>query len=229
MQLGDMLVLGHARPRLLKALAVLSAHLHEALAGDHDKAMLGIVRGSCILSSLAARDFLFRVGFKDVTIRPAVAILQRETPDGNIVHALEIGSPSMRFGREARDLGPGWTGHMVVTLPSERFLVDTTLYQAKRDAWRELPGMMAIPIIQQEIVGEGGLNMISATTAETEDGGEFRICWLDQPRNRLWRDAKDAIRRRRENAVEIMVDRFGVFEEHVPADDVAEEPDGPEN
>lgn len=228
MQLGDMLVIGQLRPRLLKAFAVISVHLHQSLAAGHGDRMSNITKRSCILSSLATRDFLFRVGFPDVTVRPAVAIMQRDKPDGGIIHALEIGSPTMRFGRDSIDPGPGWTGHMIVALASENYLIDTTLYQARRDAWPELPGMIAIPTLDRQIFGEGGLDVLSATAARTEDGGEFRICWLDQPRNRLWRQARDAIRRQRETAVTLMVNRFGDFHDEEPQRQPPEDAGGPD-
>jgi hypothetical protein len=161
---------------------------------------------SCVLCSLTVRDFLRRVGF-DANVR-SVATIMRATQDDKELHSLGIGSPE-----DPRVAPEGyWTGHMVVLV--DRYLIDTTLYRARRPAWPDLAGMMALPIAAPQERGQlYGLDVITGATIGGDDGYQFDIAWLDYRKNRSWRRGPDARDRgRREPVVRRMIERFGVWQ-----------------
>lgn len=209
MKLGDMQVLGQPPAQFLKALAVIADALHASFDAQPWLSSLGKTKGSCVLSSLAVRDFLFAIGFKDVEVRP-VFVTMRALKGEEVVHSLGIGEPKRG---DAKALPGRWVGHMVVVVPSVGYLVDTTLYPAQRPQWPGLPGMMAAPLFRFD-EGEElfGMKLIAGVRTETPDGA-FDALWLDQPWNKAWKKGPDASRWRREAVVAALKEKFGSFAE----------------
>jgi len=212
MKLADMLVQGEPPAKFAKALAVIADRLHplfnaEPWIARHDKS-----KESCVLASLAVRDFLRKIGFKGTEVRPVVFFVNATDAKGEQIHSLGCGYPDMEEVRRQTGVkSNGWPGHLVVSVPSTGYMVDTTLYQANRDAWPDLPGMIAAKLVPAtEDDRFWGLLPLTGIAATREDGGRLDLLWLDQPENKLWRDAGDArYRERRSNVVKQMVAAFG--------------------
>ena len=206
MQFGDLTVAGPASPKFLKAVAVLSEHLHPAF---NEEAWLkpDVSKISCILSSLAVRDFLWKIGYKDAQVR-TVLFEVRAYKDGKEIHSLGIGE-DYSGNRHYRDPNK-WTGHMIAYVPSEKFIIDTTLYQAQRDAWKMLPPMFATV----EVRGVKGFGLESiAALRHTDENYQLNLYWFDQPENKKWRGAPDTAKDRRVNVVRKLVERFGSWKD----------------
>lgn len=216
-RLGDMMVVGMPDPKLVKALAVIADSLHQlyamvpAMKQNHSKV-------SCILSSLTVRDFLFKVGITDAEVAPCMFAIQANQGE-TFIHSLGIGDPDWREARTEAAKGKqagGWKGHLVVKLPRHGYLIDTTLYQATRKHWSDLPGMLAVPIVPYEEGGTFyGLPPITGMILDDDEAGTtLQILWLDQPRNKWWREAPDGRDKRRRVAVtKALVERFGTWED----------------
>lgn len=190
----DLTILGTPPEAFIKAMRVASTNLHQffrPIFGENSKT-------SCVLSSLTLRDFLFQAGFRDVEVRPVKTIM-KAVRGGEELNSVGIG---YSHGGKA-DIGR-WTGHMVVCSPSLNYVIDTTLFQAKRDAWPFLPGMMAVPIHNQQTIQEiFGLKTITGFKITVpEDDYSFEIIWLDDPTNTKWKEAPDTSKRRREPVVQ---------------------------
>lgn len=217
-RLGDMMVVGMPVPKLVKALAVLAEGLHQyyelvpAMKPGHSKI-------SCILCSLTARDFLFRIGFTDAEVTPVMFAIRAHKGE-QFLHSLGIGDPDLKLSRREVEKGKratGWPGHLVVKLPRQGYLIDLTLYQAFRQHWPELTGMMAVPLIESGPDDRFyGMPPISGLMIEEGDR-TVDILWLDQPKNKFWRDAPDAMsKRRRVAVVDALVQMFGKWEDKAP-------------
>lgn len=198
-QIGDMMITGAPEPRLLEALSVIADLLHPAY--DHMAAVeKGKSKRSCVLCSLTVRDFLFRAGFRDAEVRPVATVIMEVKADDVLGHTLGIG------GRNQADKPGHWPGHMVVHVAG--FVIDTTLYQAQRPVWHELPGMIAVPFTTG---GEPIWNMpsIAHGTLDTSDGREIGLFYLDDPKNKKWRDGPDASPRLRKPVVDFLLEQSG--------------------
>lgn len=55
---------------LMKSLAVIGGHLHDLFSGSGPFENSGVSRHSCILASLAVRDFLIGAGFRNARVMP---------------------------------------------------------------------------------------------------------------------------------------------------------------
>jgi hypothetical protein len=223
MILGDLQIYSGIPPlKLLKALAVISEHLHPEF--DRNVRLVhGISKRSCVLASLAVRDFLEAIGI-EAHVRPvatAIRALEGDTP----LHSLGIGKPL-----DPRPAPPGlWSGHMVVI--AQDWLIDTTLYQCvDRPAWRgNLSPMIAVKVdpeapvtIPPELGERQGLQNLAATFLMHEDEDNpgynyiFGQVWYDVPDNTGWRTGPDATHRnRRIKVVRRLVRRFGEWK-HPP-------------
>lgn len=198
--LKDMLVCGKPPLKLAKALAVISEMLHETWTFD----MLDgfdISKRSCVLSSLTVRDFLFQAGIHDAVVEPVFTYMEAQQ-DGVTIHNLGIGKPD-----EPASSPHHWPGHMVAVSREAGYLIDTTLYQAQRPQWPDLPNMIAAPLNGNgRVFGEfdalGGLQI-----PPDEAGYSFDIAWLHTPNNVGWKRAPDVenMRRKRKLVVEKMV------------------------
>jgi hypothetical protein len=216
-RLGDMMVVGQPDAKLVKALAVIADGLHQFYAmalwmkPNHSKV-------SCILSSLTVRDFLFKIGITDAEVAPVMFAIQANQGE-TCLHTLGIGDPDWREARAEAAKGKeagGWKGHLVVKLPRHGYLIDTTLYQAKRKHWSDLPGMLAVPIVPYE---EGGMfyglpPLTGMIIDDDEAGTTLQILWLDQRRNKFWRAAPDGKdKRRRQAVIGALVEKFGTWKD----------------
>jgi hypothetical protein len=215
--LGDLvLVPGHYPAKLLKALAVIADRLHAEYAAESWIVSPDKSKESCVLASLTVRDFLLGVGFK-AEVRSVTVVMNAIDAAGQELHSAGIGAPDRFFARRHVLDQPGrWNGHLVVTLPRERVLIDTTLFPIKeRPAWADLlTGMMAVPL------GPGGkierlygLPIITGcTVTEDTDGRQLTIAWLDR-RNVSWRKGGDSKPDRRRRVVGTLIEKFGTWQD----------------
>lgn len=214
MMLGDMQVVDLVGPppaKLLKALAVIASELHPAF-NRVPRIIPDISRRSCVLSSLAVRDFLRKIGFKGVAVAPVFLVIRAFDGDREI-HSLGCGDfaavPSQAVHHHVVDTTKDWSGHMVVLV--DGWVVDTTLYQASREQWPELPGMLAAPLVMDE---RGDMVLVSGTSTKRDDGSEVFVSWWHQPHNRRWKDGDDAkAKERRAPVVRAMLAKFHPWRE----------------
>jgi hypothetical protein len=210
-QLGDMTVLGDPPAKLWKALAAIAAELHPTFAAQPWIEHKDKSKESCVLTSLAVRDFLRLIGIP-ARVRPVCTIMQAHK-DGKPVHSLGIGHPHQEKRKRF------WIGHMVVQVPvpwapvappGHSFLIDTTLYPAIRPQWRgAITGMLAIPTQPDDLRRHLDMKMLTAFEAIDKDGLIFELFYLDNPRNTAWKrggDARDLTRRTA--AVAAMLDQW---------------------
>ena len=197
MQLADLLILESPPAKLAKPLAVIADALHREFDCE-PWIEPGISRRSCILASLAVRDFMRALEFP-ARIEP-VACTIVATRDGQPLHSVGLGVP------EPRENAPNaWNGHAVVVLPRERWLIDTTLYQARRAQWPDLTGMVAVPLLEALTIDRWGLRLLSGFAGQDDTGYECEIAWFANPTNTAWRAAPDAKPRRRAGVVARML------------------------
>jgi hypothetical protein len=202
-QLGDMMVIGQPPAKLAKALAVIADTLHPSFNANKsiepDKS-----KRSCVLASLAVRDFLQATDFASATTMSVATALFAERGTTRL-HSVGIGAP-----HDHRVVDGDWCGHMVVTV--DGWLIDTTLYQALRPQWPDLTGQMALPLYRVEPATRVfDLPLLTGASFTVEDY-EFNICWCDRSENIGWRKGPDARDRdRRRPSVEAMVARFCGF------------------
>jgi hypothetical protein len=207
MMLGDLYVIEPYPPaKMLKALAVIADTLHPAFDMRPDIKPFYSRRG-CVISSLTVRDFLLRIGF-DAIARPVATVIWAER-EGKLMHSLAIGAPHDKRGIEGN-----WKGHMVVTVETDvgEFLIDTTLYPVRRPQWRDLPGMIALPLSSERVRSLiwWRLEMIASASY----GDDVLIGWFDNPRNKSWAygpDGRDPFRRAPVTAA--LVEKFGVWKD----------------
>src|SRR5687767_8210687 len=177
-RLGDLLVHGEPPAKLLKALAVIADRLHP----EFDKVVIpGRSKESCVLCSLTVRDFLWKIGFRDAKAVPCRFIIRAFRPDGSEVHSLGIGGTGKVEPNR-------WDGHMAVTVGET--LIDPALYQAKRPAWPDLPGMFAVPTGKTWSHGD----LLAGGTGLQPDGTTLEVAWGLRDDDR-WRSAPDAVER----------------------------------
>lgn len=204
--LGDMAVLGDVQPpKLWKALAVIADTLHPEFAKAPWIAHADKSKESCVLSSLAVRDFLHKIGFDDAVVRSVVVVMKAWQGDMEL-HSVGIGVP----GTPRQD--GRWVGHAVVWLPSLKTLIDTTLYPSIRPAWKDLPPMIAARCDDpMDGCRYGGLKAVAGLQMTDTDveGYEFGITWLDNPHNAVPLKGNDAEPWRRAVVVDTMRTRFG--------------------
>jgi hypothetical protein len=200
MQLGDLLINdADGRPplNLMKAMAVIAEWLHPTFDVYYRD---GDSLDSCILVAAVLRDFLFRVGFKDAEVRSVAFIIERRKGE-EIVHNLAIGNPG------TPDSHARWNGHMVVVLPKTGWLIDATLYQAKRGFWEFLPGMVATPMHDFKRTVRG--RKVLTAFLSKDDDDVIQGTWLDTPENNRWRTAPAIIKGGpRERARRAVADRL---------------------
>jgi hypothetical protein len=212
--LGDMTVCpGHYPAKLLKALAVIADRLHAEYGKQPWIANPDKSKESCVLASLAVRDFLRGIGF-DAEVRSVCAIMKAVDACGRELHSAGVGASNKAYGRKYPDREPDgrWNGHLVVVLPREKVLIDTTLFPlVDRPAWSDLmTGMIALPTQPPSDERLYGLRLITGLNMINEDDGrEFSIAWLDRPANVSWRrKGHDADRWRRRAVVDTLIAAF---------------------
>lgn len=213
MKLGDMTVVGDVPPKLCKALAVIADTLHPEFGRQPWIAHPDKSKESCVLCSLAVRDFLHRIGFAEATCR-SVAVVMKAWQGEQELHSLGIGVPGTPppGPEEGR-----WCGHSVVWLPSSKTLIDTTLYPAIRPQWPDLSPMFALrcdePVPSERYAGLKAITALSMTDTDVE-GYEFGMMWLDNPRNPPPTKGNDADEEwRRAVVVAAMHAKFGAWQD----------------
>lgn len=208
MLFGDLTVVGTPPAELAHALAVIAVALHSAF----DKIIQpGKSKESCVLVSLAIRDFLWAVGFKDARVTTVYLAIKALDRDGNEIHSLGVGDHDRvptHDPHPPRDTQSRWNGHMVVTVPSAGYLIDATMFHMKRSAWQDgLPGMMAVPLGPTGGDRLFGHDVLVNIRAEQGDGSRLFLLWLDQP-NPRWRGAPDTDKDRRRSVVRALLKRY---------------------
>jgi hypothetical protein len=205
-RLGDLEMIGDPPPKLAKALAVIADQLHPTFARQPWIEHAAKSKESCVLSSLAVRDFLVAIGFIGAQVRP-VAAAMRASRGGETLHSLGIGMPQGAID----DKRPRyWNGHMVVT--AESYLIDTTLFRAARPQWPGLAGMIAMPAQAPYDDLVYGLKPVAGAGLPLDSGAMFELLYLDTPGNTSWQNGGDAREPwRRKAAVEAMRERFGAW------------------
>lgn len=197
--LQDLLLCGEPPLEFTKAMAVVSATLHELWAQELRGSEVSKI--SCVLSSITVRDFLFQAGFKDARVEPVFTYMAAYR-HGEMIHNLGIGKPDESPSQEGH-----WAGHMIAVIPSIEYIVDTTLYQAMRPQWPDLPPMLATPTTQID-ADYGGFRALAGLQMPKEDEGYmFEALWLHTPDNVKWRKAPDieGMRLKRKRIVAKMV------------------------
>lgn len=204
MIIGDLLISdlkGQPPLKLMKAMAIIAEYLHPSFDEYYED---GVSRDSCILVSSVVREFLFRIGFTDAEARSVFFWIEARHHDEPL-HQLIIGKPG------EPDRNGKWNGHMVALLPKTGWLLDCTLYQARRGHWEFIPGMMAAPVFD---IGKtpSGRNIVTAFVWKNGDD-EVQGTWIDTPENKRWRTAPDIKRggtreRHRKLVVERLIYHF---------------------
>jgi hypothetical protein len=206
-QLGDMTVIGTPPAKLLKAIAVISEMLHPSfnanpnIKPDHSKR-------SCVLCSLTVRDFLQAIGFADASVA-SVSVVMFASRGSKPLHSIGIGVPI-----DNRKIDGQWCGHMVATVAG--WVIDTTLYQAKRPQWPDLTGQIAVPLYPPgaAVVRMFDWPMITGFQLTKDDGYQFLTAWCDRKDNNTWHRGPDAVDiERRRPSVDAMVACFGPWDD----------------
>jgi hypothetical protein len=204
-RLGDMLVIGKPPGMLPKAAAVIASCLHPVFNEQPWIRCNDVSKESCVLASLTVRDFLRAVGFVSARVRPMTVLLQatQGDQDQTLLHSAAIGHPS-----DDRVVDSRWPGHLVVTVGD--FIIDTTLYQVNRPAWKHLPGMIMTMYDKASTIKMLGLKALTALdwNVPDQDNYKFKLIWLDTPENDRWKDGPDTTDDRRAIVVRRLVDVF---------------------
>jgi hypothetical protein len=204
MQLGDMQVIDSVSPKMAKALATIAARLHPAYDELEDTVKLGQSKESCLFSSLVVRRFLVSVGFADATVQPCMVKIRSEQA-GKELWSLGIGTPD-----DHQIILGKFAGHAAVAVPSERLLIDTTLYQAIRPHWHgALTGMMALPLDldppRVTFPAIAGIGM-------AKDDIVVEVAWYDRP-DIKWRRQHDTFdprsMKRQRRLASVLQETFG--------------------
>lgn len=190
-------------PRLLKGLCVLAAHLHPFF--DEEPWMLpDFTKQSCVLASLAARDFLRKIGCRAEVASVYLTIVVRNL-DGSTGHSLGVGDhKALGLAGGSWDETLKWSGHLVVSC--DGWLFDPTLYQCQRPAWPKLPGMIALQTASDEM-WLAGLQLEGPPLTRG-----IEVIWRDQSANKGWRVGADCAKSRRVKTVAKLVDAFESFQ-----------------
>lgn len=200
---GDMSVMGRPSMRLLKALAAISGVMHQEFAQRDGGSYGEFSKGSCVMSSLTAREFLHDIGYTRSEVRPVMAVMRAHRGDAEL-HSLGIGvTDQPDVARPGR-----WIGHMVVVVPEEGWLIDTTLYEAaSRPVWAgAIGGMAAVPLMSERHYARN-LPVLARFAVRNGDV-TFDCLWLDNPTNKGWRGPDAQRRHWRTPVVRKMVDAY---------------------
>lgn len=202
-RLGDLEMIGDPPPKLVKALAVIADVLHPTFARQRWIEHAAKSKESCVLCSLAVRDFLIAIGCITAQVRP-VAVVMRALRGGETLHSLGCG-----VTQGALDKRSGyWNGHMIVAV--DGWVIDTTLYRMARAQWPDLAGMLAMPIAPPYDDLVYGLRPLTGVGLPMANDTLFEILYLDAGANTSWQQGGDAREPwRRQAAVAAMRQKFG--------------------
>lgn len=199
---GDLKTVGEWPAKLVRAMALVD-RVHDLYNGQPD-VVSGFSRETCLFTSLAIRDFLVAVGFKDATVRGCAALVQAITLQGEDIWSVGLGMPGQA------PIPGKFNGHAICTIPSIEFFIDSTLYPAIRPHWRDaLPGMLAgpyqAPLLSNKIHGHHPI----ARAEMTFDDRRVEVIWLDRPELQWKKDIDFTVKSsRRRRIVEEMIRTF---------------------
>ena len=187
-ELGDMSVVLDAtmlEPKMWKALAAISFRLHESY-DEVSGVAPGASKGKCLFVSLAVRDYLVQIGYRDATVRGCALYIYADDKEGKQIWSLGLGVPGER-DEEGR-----FNGHAVCVVPSLNLLIDPTVYQAQRKHWPIVPGMIALPYYPPQHGGIRALyNLpIFAHLMHEDEDRNIGMAWLDRP-ELPWKKSED--------------------------------------
>jgi hypothetical protein len=212
MKLGDMAVHGEWPAKTMKALAVIAGHAHQsydACSGFPP----GASRDKCLFMSLAVRDFLVKIGYRDATVRGCALYVRADDKAGQEIWSLGLGVPGQA------DIEGKFNGHAVCVVPSLGLMIDMTTYQAIRPHWRDMiPGMTAAPYDTPRPERIIGLQPFAGGMVELDDRTVI-VAWLDRP-ELDWRKSEDFRMRnaRRVAVTRAMMEAFGGWTDETNAD-----------
>lgn len=205
MTLGDMTVVGRWPGKAMKALATVSLALHPAY-----DAVSGLAPGAghdkCLFMSLAVRDFLVQIGFKDATVKGCFLYISADDLAGKQIWSVGLGAP----GQEP--IADKFNGHAAVIVPSLDLLIDTTVYQAIRSQWCDtVSGMVAIRYHAPSKLVIHGCPSIAGAELKLPDR-IVMMHWLDRP-DIYWKRALDFRQKndRRRAVTRTLVEAFGTW------------------
>lgn len=200
-----MTVLGRWPGKAMKAMAAIAMCAHpayDACSGfppgtSHDK---------CLFMSLAVRDFLVQIGFKDATVRGCALYIRADDKDGKEIWSIGLGVPGQA------DIEGKFNGHAVCVVPQLGLLIDTTTYQAMRPYWREVvTGMTATSFEPPRHELFYGLHPFAGGVVELDDRSVL-VAWLDRPELNWRKDVDFRVRNSRRIAVtKALVEAFGAW------------------
>jgi hypothetical protein len=186
--LGDMAVLfepSALEAKAWKALAAIASELHPAYDRVSGVAA-GASKDKCLFASLAIRDYLVQIGYRDATARSCALYVYADDQQGNQIWSVGIGVPD-QIEEEGK-----FNGHAVVVVPSLNLMIDPTVYQAQRSHFGDLPGMIALPYYAPQHGGIRalyGLPIFAHATAKQDDRVVSTV-WLDRP-DIPWKRSED--------------------------------------
>ena len=211
--LGDMAVLidppTALEAKAWKALAAIALRLHDSY-DEVSGFPAGASKDKCLFTSLAIRDFLVQIGYRDATVRGCALYVYADDRQGNQIWSVGIGVP------DQAPIEGKFNGHAVVVIPSLNLLIDSTVYQAQRKHFGDLNGMIAVPYYEPQHGGIQklyGLKIFSHVTAQLDDR-DVNVVWLDRPELN-WKKSEDfRIRNNRRIAcTKAMLNAFYPFDE----------------
>lgn len=207
-QLGDLLVIGEWPTRMIRALAVIADTTHRAydafVASHPAGARAGGSKDACLFTSLAVREFLVAIGYQDATARSCACYMRANGLDGKDIWSIGIGKPN------EVPIPDKFNGHAVVTIPSLKLLIDTTLYPAIRPQFGDaLRGMIALPFHDPDPTSDVyGRKRFAGAEVQLTDR-IFEIIWTDRPEIK-WKQTIDFVRTPRRRAVtRALIEQFG--------------------
>jgi hypothetical protein len=181
-KMGDMVIVDRpSSAKLEMAIETIALHVHNECTPGDDSSKRG-----CIACSLIVRDFLRVVGFGDADVLSVGALLTRG------VHWKGVGIPGPGDAAHTEGI---WQGHLIAVIPSEGYLIDTTLYRFSGC------GMFSVPLCPPEHrVPFNGLPIIAQIKFD-----DVHLTWMERAHNQSWRHSPDAMKIKQRAAI---VDRL---------------------
>jgi hypothetical protein len=144
--------------------------------------------GSCIVGSLAVRDFLRSLSF-EAEAKPVVFSQTMIEASGQ-VSEVHCGGRALVGPEIVKPTnGPvGWDGHLIVTLPKEGLLIDPTFYQFRRPWCEWIPNIAIVRMINNPSRHQG----MPILAGYKNDAKNYHAIWALNQANRKWCDAPAA-------------------------------------
>jgi hypothetical protein len=170
--------------------------------------------GTCIMQSLAVRDYLLRLGFAAKV--KTVMLLARSLEHGKEIYSLGMGIKNHR-------VADAWNGHLVTVC--NNLLIDPTF--PVRPAWSWMATCPAVPMIPRDrrpffTLSRPGENPITrpviAQINKTEGNYEFAAFWIAD-KNHGWQKGPASTIAHRQGLVDFMLEEFRKRHTQAPAPD----------